>query len=215
MDEIGDLSLGAQVKLLRLLQEREYYPLGADRPKTANARVVVATHMGINQLSDESKFRPDLFFRLKTHHVDIPPLRERGVDIPLLLEHFMAKAATEYAKPVPTWPSELAALLKTYPFPGNVREFRAMVFDAVSRHVSKVMSLNVFRSHIEKSGMRAKAPELAKGIFSGIETLPSLREAADLLVDEAMDRSGGNQRIAASLLGISHQALNKRLMKRK
>jgi DNA-binding NtrC family response regulator len=212
LDEIGDLSEMSQIKLLRVLQDRQYYPLGSDSPRPVEARFVVATNKGIEALAAGSGFRQDLYYRLRTHHVHVPPLRDRQGDIPILLEHFLLQAAAEFAKPKPAHPRELAVLLATYHFPGNIRELRAMVFDAVGRHGSRMLSMESFREQIKEPGGAsgpAHAPDA--GVFSGLAELPTLKEAVDALVDEALTRSQGNQRIAASMLGISPPALCKRL----
>ncbi len=98
LDEIGDLSISSQVKLLRLLQEGEYFPIGSDLPKRINARIVVATHQDLEFCKAEGTMRKDLYYRLCGHHVHIPPLRERKDDIELLLHHFLKQAATEFGK---------------------------------------------------------------------------------------------------------------------
>ncbi len=213
LDEIGDLSLTSQVKLLRLLQEGEYYPLGSDRPKRLRARVVVATHQDLARKQQEGGFRKDLYYRLRTHQVEIPPLRQRKDDIPLLLEHFLAEAAAELGKTVPTLPAELAVLLANYAFPGNVRELRALAFDAMSRHKSRMLSMEVFRQALGQQAAPPVVEEEGPGPFRGMQTLPRLAEVGDLLVAEAMRRSRGNQSLAARLLGISQPALSKRLKK--
>ena len=215
LDEIGDLSHSSQVKLLRLLQEAEYRPLGMDRTKKANVRVVASTNQTLNSLRTSGKFRKDLLFRLQTHHVHIPPLRERPDDIPLLLDHFIREAATELKKNAPTCPRELVGLLQTYAFPGNVRELQAMVVDAVSRHDRGILSMGVFSDyisiHYEESAGFAIPGEVDEIIFPA--HLPTIEEATQALVFEAMKRAGGNQSLAARLLGISQQAISKRLKK--
>ncbi|HJV33515.1 sigma-54 dependent transcriptional regulator [Geomonas sp.] len=212
LDEIGDLSIASQVKLLRLLQEGEYFPLGSDRPKRLKARVIVATHRDLRAKEEAGEFRRDLYYRLRTHQILLPPLRERRGDIPLLVDHFLAEASNALGKKKPTPPKELAQLLATYGFPGNVRELRAMIYDAVSVHRERILSLDTFKSAIgSATAKEAPAAISGRNIFSGVEKLPSFSEAADLLVEEAMARSGGNQTIAARLLSISQPALSKRL----
>ncbi|WP_087024190.1 sigma-54-dependent transcriptional regulator [Thaumasiovibrio subtropicus] len=213
LDEIGDLSMASQVKLLRLLQEGEYYPLGSDTPKRMNARIVVATHQRLNEKMEHGEFRRDLYYRLKTHQVDVPPLRNRKGDISLLVRHFIHIAALEMDKPVPTVPKELSLLLENYHFPGNVRELRALAYDAVGRHRSKMLSLEVFKQVFDQAPA-ITATMSTHNLFSACEHLPTLQEASELLVDEAMSRSKGSQSIAAKLLGISQPALSKRLKKR-
>jgi len=221
LDEIGDLSESSQVKLLRLIEGRKYYPLGADVPRESDARIICATHRSLEALLSQGRFRHDLYYRLSGHKVHLLPLRERKEDIPLLVDAFLAEAAESEGRRKPTPPAELYTLLSTYDYPGNVRELRMMVFDAVVRHTGGVLSLESFRKTV---GTREAAPAggaspgaaLPAGtspLFSGLSRLPTLKEAVDQLVAEALARARDNQGIAASLLGITRQALNKRLVR--
>ncbi|WP_224958187.1 sigma-54-dependent transcriptional regulator [Geomonas subterranea] len=214
LDEIGDLSLSSQVKLLRLLQEGEYYPIGSDRPRRIRARVVVATHQDLAARQAAGGFRKDLYYRLRAHHLHIPPLRKRKEDLPLLLDHFLELAAREFGKKKPTLPKELTVLLSTYDFPGNVRELKAMVYDAVSLHQGGVLSMEAFVRAIGERPVQSAAEqpsEPSENPFFGVERLPGFTEAIDLLVAEAVRRAEGNQSIAARLLGVSQPTLSKRL----
>lgn len=210
LDEIGDLSIASQVKLLRLLQEGEYYPLGSDRPSRLCARVIAATHADLAAREREGLFRRDLYFRLRTHHVAVPPLRERPEDIAVLLDHFLAEAASAMGKRKPTPPPELAALLASYPFPGNIRELAAMVYDAVSLHEGRMLSMDSFKRHIGAPD-NVPAPASDDNPFAGLASLPSFAQAEKLLLTEAMSRSAGRQTLAARLLGVTQSALSKRL----
>ncbi|APG27772.1 two-component system response regulator [Syntrophotalea acetylenivorans] len=219
LDEIGDLSAASQVKLLRLLQEGEYYPLGSDYPQKLRARIVVATNVDLAASQAKGHFRKDLYYRLCAHHVHVPSLQERREDLPLLLDHFFEEAAQAMSKKKPTPPSELPVLLATYHFPGNVRELRAMVYDAISLHESGVLSMDSFKRVLSEArpenGQVSPAnsgQEAAAGVLFS-ERLPTLAENAEMLVAEAMKRAQGNQTIAAGLLGITRQALSKRLKK--
>jgi DNA-binding NtrC family response regulator len=213
LDEIGDLSIASQVKLLRLLQEGEYFPIGCDQPKRIKARIIVATHQNLTEKEKTGAFRRDLFYRLRIHQVHIPPLRERPGDIPLLLDHFLEEAAQALGKKKPTPPRELAQYLASYSFPGNVRELRAMVYDAVSVHQSRMLSMDSFVNAAERSHSVTEetTSHPKQNPFAGFAELPTFSEAAGFLVAEAMNRAGGNQTMAARLLGISQPALNKRL----
>jgi DNA-binding NtrC family response regulator len=214
LDEIGDLSQGAQIKLLRLLQEREYFPLGSDVARSTNVRMIFATHQDLDFLQDSGKFRRDLFFRLRTHHVHIPPLRERLDDIPLLLDYFLEDAGQKLGKKKPTYPGELLILLSTYHYPGNVREFQSMVFDALSKHQGRTLSMEVFKAYINKFSTGYDVPQTSQSgdtVFAVLDKLPTLKESGRLLVQEALNRSQGNQVIAAHMLGITRQGLNWRL----
>ncbi|GFO53530.1 sigma-54-dependent Fis family transcriptional regulator [Geomonas sp. Red276] len=216
LDEIGDLSLSCQVKLLRLLQEGEYYPLGSDISKQMKARIVVATHQDLGAKRNAGAFRKDLFYRLRAHHVHIPPLRERKDDIPLLLDYFLQEAADAFGKKVPTYPKELPVLLSTYSFPGNLRELRSMVFDAMSIHSSCMLSMGSFLTAMEfqGEGIAASSAEKEQNMFLSSPDLPTLSDAVEQLINEAMRRSDNNQSLASRLLGISQPALCKRLQRR-
>jgi DNA-binding NtrC family response regulator len=217
LDEIGDLTVASQVKLLRLLQENEYLPLGSDVTKRSSARVVVATNVDIQSQLTSGKFRKDLYYRLLTHHIHIPALRDRKEDLPELLDYFLEQSSARLGKKTPTPPKELLNLLQCYDFPGNIRELQSMVFDAVSNHTSGILSMDTFKPHISQKQLPAEIgageDRISSTLVSFHDQLPTLKEIEDLLVAEAMHRSGNNQSIAAMSLGITRQALNKRLNK--
>lgn len=221
LDEIGDLSQSSQLKLLRLIQEKEFYPVGSDIPRSCTARIVCASNRDIKALVAEGRFRNDLYYRLCTHLVALPPLRKRKHDIPLLLAHFIAQAADKLGKRPPSYPRELGDLLATYSFPGNIREFQGLVFDAVARCTTGALSLEPFKSMI--SGRTSPPGTAASGdtaednddLIERLENVwghfPTLREAEDTVVLAAMKSARDNQGIAASMLGLKRQTLNMRL----
>jgi len=215
LDEIGDLNESSQIKLLRLLQEQEYYPVGSDVIKKSDARIVLATNRNLQSLIAEGKFRKDLYFRLFAHQIEIPPLRERLEDIPLLLDHFLAAAAKECNKKKPKPPAELVTLLQLYTYPGNIREMEALVFDAVAQHVSGILSMERFRKLIENEhpDMQSAPPLLTEknSLTAVFGHFPTIREVEERMIDEAMKLAKGNQGMAASLLGMTRQTLNNRL----
>jgi DNA-binding NtrC family response regulator len=223
LDEIGDLNAQSQVKLLRLIQESEYYQLGSDMPQKTNARLIVATNRNLEELMEGNIFRRDLYYRLCAHLIRVPPLRERQEDIPLLLGHFLQKAAEAMEKNVPEAPPRLADLLAGYEFPGNIRELEALVYDAVSRHRSGVLSMEGFKQVINDTSFReTDAGEIRPLPLNNAPSLeqlfgrfPTLKQVETALTEEAMKRAGGNQGTAASMLGLTRQALNKRLKRRK
>lgn len=220
LDEIGDLSLTSQVKLLRLLQEGQYYPLGSDVAKMSDVRIVCVTNGNLNDLIAAESFRSDLFYRLSVHQVEVPPLRKRPEDIPILLEHFVREAAESMAKPIPGTPPELLNLLANYHFPGNVRELRALAFDAVARHKSgNALSVKQMRKTLNLQNTTPKQGS-NKGSDTSValnmnDRFPSLKEAEQQHIEEALRRANGNQGTAALLLGISRPALNRRLARNK
>jgi DNA-binding NtrC family response regulator len=207
LDEIGDLSAASQVKLLRLTESREYYPLGVDQPRRTDARLVIATNRDLDAAVAQNAFRADLYFRLSTHRVAIPPLRDRRQDIPLLVDRFLRDAAAELGKPVPKYNSALLVRLRSYDYPGNVRELRSMILDAVGRARGDELAVALPGDTSSRDGPGDEPHPVVD--FAG--TLPTIQQAIRMLVGEALSRSGGNQTAAARLLGISQQALSRRL----
>jgi DNA-binding NtrC family response regulator len=221
LDEIGDLSLPSQAKLLRLIQEGEYLPVGANEISRNQARIVVSTHHDLQERQKTGLFRRDLFYRLRTHRVDLPPLRERLEDLPALLEHFVERASEELGKPVAEVPKSLVAQLRTLPFPGNVRELEGLVYDAMANlGPDNVLALNMSESMPPSSPVAPDKPHkvgvgYGAPMFSDFEELPTLRNATTSLIDEALARTDFNQAAAAELLGMTRAALNKRLTRAK
>jgi two-component system, NtrC family, response regulator HydG len=216
LDEIGDLSAISQVKLLRLLQSEEYYPLGSDILKHTDARIIVATNQDLLKFLEEGKFRKDLYYRLCAYQIQIPPLRERAEDIPLLLNHFMDEAASALNKPRPDPTPELVSELKRLNFPGNIREFKALVFDAVARYNTGPFTLKYFpglsaQFPLETSislNLADKGEELLNALFG---RFPTLQEIEEFMISTAMKLADGRMGVAASLLGITRQGLHKRI----
>jgi DNA-binding NtrC family response regulator len=218
LDEIGDTRESSQVKLLRLIEEKEYHPLGSDLPMRTDARVVCSTLHDLKHLVPTGRFRRDLYYRLSTHTVHIPPLRERPMDLVLLADHFLEEAAKALQKKKPTVPPELYTLLSTYHFPGNVRELKTTMFDAVARHRSGVLSLGSFKrtmgEHVPAEVNDPPPSGEGTAPFPIGGRFPTLAESEEYLVSEALRRANNNQGIAATLLGITRQALNKRISRR-
>ncbi len=225
LDEIGDLSPQSQVGLLRLIQEKEYYPLGSDVPGKTNARIITATNRHLEELMETGIFRQDLYYRLRSHHIHVPPLRERPEDIPALLFHFLENAAAALDKETPPVPPQLIELLSGFDFPGNVRQLESLVYDAVSRHQSGELSPEPFKEVLpgqpapalqrtvnDDAPLPRKENRALEDIFG---LFPTLKQMEAILTEEALKRTNGNQGSAASMLGISRQALNKRLGRRK
>jgi len=214
LDEIGDLSPASQVKLLRLLQDGEFFPLGSDIVKYSDARVVVATNQNLQALQESGKFRKDLYYRLRAHHIHIPPLRDRYEDLPVLVDHFLEKASKALGKEKPSPPEELSRLLATYPFPGNIRELESMIFDAVTSCKTERLSLEPFRSYIRQDESVAKTgatgqPDAASSLKKRMETISHATEKQ--MIIDALNKSGQNRTKAAQLLGISRRTLQNKI----
>ena len=210
LDEIGDLSPSSQVKLIRLLETGEYYPLGSDLTMKTDARIVVSTNKNLNEAVGSGEFRKDLYYRLSAHEIKIPPLRERKKDLPLLVSHFMEEASKKLSKEKIAVPPELIPLLEIYDFPGNIRELRSMIFDAVSKQTEKMLSLKSFKEAMGKD-VQVFSTKQTEELIIFKDRLPTIAQAGDILVAEAMKRAKGIRSTAAILLGISPQALGKRL----
>jgi DNA-binding NtrC family response regulator len=222
LDEIGDLSAASQVKLLRLIQEGIYYPLGSDKPRTCRARIISATNKSRNSLAavDQEQFRSDLFFRLSTHLIQVPPLRERQEDIPLIAAHLRDQAAKAMGKPVVETGERFSAVLAAHPFPGNIRELKTYVYDAVAQSTGTSLNADTILDRLADVSSVPQAPAVdmplnrgtaLEDLMGGFPTLAALTEYA---IDQALERTDNNQSQAAKLLGISKQALSKRLKNR-
>lgn len=212
LDEIGDLSIASQLKLLRLLQENEYVPLGSDSIKRSSCRVVTATSKPFIDLKNKEVFRSDLFYRLRTHHVHLPQLKDRKGDIPLLVNTFIKEAALELNKKEPVPHREIYNLLSTWHFPGNIRELKAIIYDAVANHKGGIMSLSIINNAIGLNDAAADTYPI-ESIISFSDQLPTFKDAENILLKEALKRSNGNQALAAKLLGVSRSAITQRLKK--
>lgn len=151
LDEIGDISKMSQIKLLRLLQENEYLPTGSDKYKYSNARIVLATNQNLSELVEKKTFRIDLLYRLKAHCIYIPPLKDRIDDITLLLDYFLEEAAKELDGVKKEYSPELINLLSSCEFPGNIRELKGMVFEAVINSPGKTLLWDAFRKNVSVS----------------------------------------------------------------
>ena len=197
LDEIGDTSPAFQAKLLRVLQEGEFYPVGGERPRTTRARVIAATHRPIEQLIRDGAFREDLYFRLRVVEMEIPPLRERRDDIPILAEHLLAKAARELHKEVRIIPPPVMEMLQSYDWPGNVRELE----NAIVRAVVLARGPALRRDDFSLTGQLAGdgAPDEAT----------TLEEVERSHVLRILERTRGNKSEAARVLGISRPRLDR------
>ena len=205
LDEIGTMGTPLQAKLLRVLQEREFEPLGAERTEQVDVRVIAATNRDLRQMVAEGRFEEDLFYRLNVIPIHIPPLRERRDDIPVLLEHFVRKHAQRTGRRIDRIEDGVLAALQQYEWPGNVRELENTIERAVVLSTSHVITA--------KSVTNIGPP------LSTTPALPSLRLHQNVewaereTVRRALDQAGGVKKDAAELMGISQRALSYYLAK--
>ncbi|MBM4273095.1 MAG: GAF domain-containing protein [Deltaproteobacteria bacterium] len=197
LDEIGDLSPNVQLKLLRVIQEREFTRLGGSATLKADVRLLAATHRDLEQLLKDGAFREDLYYRLNVFPIYLPPLRERQADIPLLAEHFLTKYAAEHHKSVQRLSAPTLDQLMQYPWPGNVRELE----NVIERAVLVCDEDTILSVHLPPSMQRQEPGSMGLGLTSQVEKLEKE------LITEALRQSRGNQSKAAQLLDTSLRIL--------
>ncbi|MDR0826458.1 MAG: sigma-54 dependent transcriptional regulator [Desulfovibrio sp.] len=212
LDEIGEMPLSMQVKLLRVIQEREVTRVGGEKSESVDVRILTATNRDLQREVAAGRFREDLYYRLNVVALEVPPLRERKEDIPLLAAHFAALYALKNKKEVKGFTPESMESLIRYSWPGNVRELENTIERAVvlmmGEQISKRElpdSIRAFaeEKELEAAALEAESPELPA----------SLEELERLAIRRALDRSKGNKSEAAKLLGISRKTLHMKLQK--
>ena len=204
LDEIGDVSPAFQAKLLRVLQEREFQPVGSERTRRTEARVIAATHTDLEARVREGSFREDLYFRLRVVELRVPPLRERRDDIPLLVEQLGRRIARELHKSTLVVPPAIMRLLQHAPWPGNVRELENALVRAAVLSPSGVLTTEALG--IATAPLKHSALESSGG--------DTLAEAIRRHVRQILEQTGGNKRAAARILRISRQRLDRLLEQR-
>jgi len=203
LDEVGDMPLATQVKLLRVLEQNEIVRVGSNAPIHVDVRILAATHRRLEDLVKEGKFREDLYFRLKVVTVTIPPLRERKDDIPLLADHFMKEFARQHDKPISGISPQARQRLIQYDWPGNVRELRNCIEHMVVVTTDPILDLDDLPDHIVPGEVQpAAAPQLV-----GM----SLQEAERELIKNTLAAVHGNRVEAAKRLGIGERTLYRKI----
>ncbi len=213
LDEMGDMSTEMQKKFLRVLQEGEVRPLGSDRRTAVDVRLIAASHRELEELVREGGFREDLYYRVNVLSVELPPLRERRDDIPLLAEALLARASRETGREVPYLPHEVQAALVTYAWPGNVRELENEMRRLVVLS-EDVVSLDLLSPAIRRGPIENAGPEEASSVLDvGGDLRAAVARFECAAIRSALERSGANKSRAASELGISRFALQRKLDK--
>ena len=212
LDEIGDMSPEMQKKLLRVLQEGEFRPVGSDLRIQVNVRLVAASHHDLEELVRGGKFREDLYYRVNVLAVRLPPLRERRDDIPLLAESLLARAAREASRPVPVLTHEALAALVSHDWPGNVRELENEM-----RRLVVLAQGEVLLEHLSRTVLERKGPRSAGGppvlLDAGGDIKSAVADLEKRSIEAALAHAGGNKSKAAGELGISRFALQRKLDK--
>jgi two-component system NtrC family response regulator len=206
LDEIGDISASVQVKLLRFLQEREFQRVGGNQTIHSDVRIISATNRDLESKVKDGTFREDLFYRLNVVAMDIPPLRERKEDVPVLIDHFLKRFAVENGKNIAGITSETRDLLLKYDYPGNVRELENIIERAVVISRDSVISVDDLPFTEERIFPEDEGKK--EGLLRG-----SMEEMERKLILEAMEKAGDHQTKAAEILGISERMLRYKLKK--
>lgn len=206
LDEIGEMPLGLQAKLLRVLQEGMVKPVGSDQEEPVDVRILAATHVDLLKAVREGSFREDLYYRLETLSLRIPPLRERGDDVDLLAMHFVREAARRHQRGFLKLSEVSARTLMDYPFPGNVRELGSAIERAVTFCEGDTIQPDHLPERIRKrqSGDASSQTTRTEGNISEWPTLDNLQQG---YVREVMQAVNGNKRRAAQILGINRRTL--------
>ncbi len=202
LDEIGDISPAMQARLLRVLQERVYEPLGGVEPVKTNVRVVAATNKSLSKLVEQGRFREDLFYRIHVIRMELPSLRDRREDIPLLMDHFISRFNRLKGKAIAGPSDEVLARLMEYEFPGNVRELENIIEHAFVLCQGGVIQMAHLPPSL-KSGTLGEALRFGKPM--------SLESVERLLIEDALRRNNGNRQKAAKELGINPSTLFRKL----
>ncbi|GAA4393032.1 sigma-54 dependent transcriptional regulator [Hymenobacter koreensis] len=207
LDEIGELDLGSQVKLLRVLQDRTYEVLGDSRPRSLDIRVICATNRNLAEMVREGRFREDLFYRINLITVRLPALRERPDDVPLLVQHFVQNLRTTYNRPALKVGTRALHWLREQPLPGNIRELKNLVERAVLVSGKDELGPEDFQAQTQKVTVKAAEGELpAVGAMT-------LDEIEAQMIRKTVDFYAGNLSRVAKALGLSRGALYRRLEK--
>ena len=221
LDEIGDMSLALQAKMLRLLQEQSFERVGGNETVRTNVRLIAASHRNLKALSDEGKFRADLYYRLSVFAIHLPSLRERGDDVPMLVQYFVRRFSRELGREVVTVDPEALARLKAYNFPGNIRELQSVVKQALLKASGSVL-LASFLPELPATPAETVAPastNLDLDAFIRQRLQPDSHdlytqvhgELDRFLLARVLEYTGGSQHKAARMLGIARQTLRLKL----
>ena len=206
LDEIGELAPSIQLKLLRFLETRQYYRVGESTPKTSDVRIIAATNKELEEAIQGPGFRKDLYFRLNSARVILPPLRGRKEDIILMVANFVYQACTQFQKPLKKLSSSAKALFLNYPWPGNIRELKSVIESAAMVSDSDYITISDLPMNLQHyaTGHREEI---------GSRAIKNIEEGEKILIEDALRQTNGNKAKAAEALGISTRTLYRKLDK--
>jgi transcriptional regulator with PAS, ATPase and Fis domain len=206
LDEIGDLAPAIQLKLLRFLETREYYKVGESSPRTSDVRIIAATNKELEDAIQNNGFRKDLYFRLNSARVILPPLRERRQDIILMVANFVYQCCNQYQKRLKKLTSSAKALFLDYHWPGNIRELKSVIESAVMVSDGEYMTITDLPMNLQQyaTGHRDEI---------GTRAIRNIEEGEKALIEDALRQTNGNKAKAAEALGISTRTLYRKIEK--
>jgi len=221
LDEVGDLPLHLQVKLLRVLQEKSFTPVGGNKAIKVDVRVISASNRDLRRELEEGRFREDLFYRLNVVHMVMPPLRSRREDIPALTHYFLRKFATSHDKKVEEISSDALMRLMSYSYPGNIRELENILEHAVAVTGKNIVTEDDLPQHLKEVPILEESDLFERTAPAGGETFFGKGLSLDVELEThekcillgALKRANGVQKKAAELLGINYRSLRHRLEK--
>jgi len=205
LDEVGDMPMATQIKLLRVIEQHEIMRVGSNKPIKVDVRLIAATHQNLEKLVEEKKFREDLYFRLNVVNIKLPPLRERKDDIPIMIDAFIREFSREHNKNVTGMTPQARAILTRYNWPGNVRELKNTIESMVVVSTKPVLDVEDIPEHIRSGAQTSRPSELTPGM--------SLEEAEQELIRRTLEMTGGNREETAKILKIGERTLYRKLEK--
>jgi DNA-binding NtrC family response regulator len=211
LDEIGELSLPIQVKLLRVLQEGEYSQVGSTESRRVDVRIITATNKDLREEIERGNFRSDLFYRLNVCSIHIPPLREREGDVPFLAQFLVEKYARQQGKPIKGISDDVLHLLQRYGYPGNVRELENIINGAVLVETTEELQRSSLPQDFLEVILKARPPVVSTGEAAGDVADRSLEQVEREHIERVLRRTDGNRTAAARVLGISRVTLIARI----
>jgi DNA-binding NtrC family response regulator len=221
LDEIGEMELGVQAKLLRLIQDGEFYPIGETHPVRVDVRILAATNRKLEMEVAANRFRADLFWRLNVIPIELPALRQRASDIPLLVDHFVVRANEHHRRQVSGVDAEAVAALRRHGWPGNIRELENLIERLVIMKGTGPLTLLDLPPNLraptreiprDPPPLQSSMPELPA---DGTDLRAILESVEDRMIAEALERTGGNKNRAAELLGLNRTTLVEKLRRKR
>jgi two-component system, NtrC family, response regulator PilR len=213
LDEVGELPLAVQAKLLRFLQEKEFRRVGGNDDQKVDVRVIAATNKRLEKEMEEARFREDLYYRLNVIRINLPPLRERDEDVPLLVDHFVRRFAKEQGKTIDKVSSLAMRVLCNFQYPGNVRELENIIERCVTLEQSDQLTAETLPARLVEQSTASNPLTEMDIPPDGIDLNQTLENMEKKFIGRALEITGGNRSRAARLLGISFRSLRYRLVK--